>query len=207
MSGMDGREYLNQIAAANRPVGKTSGNIMSSKFFKFGLIAVGALVLIIILGTILGGGKGGEKNQSIELYLHIKNTNEMVQKYQPNIKSSELRSNSASLSVILTDVYKKIESYLTEKYDFKEKDIKGKVADEAESKKEELDEELFEAKINGTLDRVFAYDIAYEISMLMSEETKLLKSAKDETLKEALTSNYNSLENLYSKFNDFSETK
>ena len=207
MSGMDGQEYLNQIAAANRPVKKTSNGIMSSKFFKFGLIAAGALVVIIIIGMILGGGKGGEKNQSIELYLHINNTNEMIQKYQPNVKSSDLRSSSASLSGILTDVNKKIESYLTEKYNFKEKDVKEKVADEAESKKEELDDELFEAKINGTLDRVYAYNMAYEISIIMSEESKLLKSVKDETLKEALTSNYNSLENLYSKFNDFSETK
>ena len=204
---MDGQEYLNQISAKNRPLAKSGNSFLSSKFFKIGLIGVVALILIIILGSILGSGKGGEKNLSIDLYLHINNTNEIVKKYQSNIKSSELRSDAASLSGILSDINSKIEGYLTEKYNFKVKDIEKKKVEEAKQQMDALDSELFEAKINGILDRIFAHKIAYEISMIMSEEAKLLNSTRNDEYHAVVEENYNSLKNLYDKFNDFSEAK
>ena len=204
---MDGQEYLNQISAANRPLTQKSHGFLSSKFFKVGLIGVVALILIIILGSILGSGKGGEKNLSIGLYLHISNTNELIKKYQSDIKSSDLRSNAASLSGILSDVNSKVESYLTEKYKFKAKDIEKKTVEEAKLEMDALDSELFNAKINGILDRIFAHKIAYEVSMIMSEEAKLLNAVKNEDYRAVIEENYNSLKNLYDKFNDFSEAK
>ncbi len=204
---MDGQEYLNQISAKNRPLAKSGNSFLSSKFFKIGLIGVVALILIIILGSILGSGKGGEKNLSIDLYLHINNTNEIVKKYQSNIKSSGLRSNAASLSSVLSGVNSKIDGYLTEQYSFKAKDIEKKKEEEAKQQMEALDSELFEAKINGILDRIFAHKIAYEISMIMSEETKLLNSTKNDEYHAVVEENYNSLKNLYDIFNDFSEAK
>ena len=204
---MDGQEYLNQISAANRPLAQKSHGFLSSKFFKVGLIGIVALILIIILGSILGSGKGGEKNLSISLYLHISNTNELIKKYQSDIKSSDLRSNAASLSGILSDVNSKVESYLTEKYKFKAKDIEKKTVEEAKLEMDALDSELFNAKINGILDRIFAHKIAYEVSMIMSEEAKLLNAVKNEDYRAVIEENYNSLKNLYDKFNDFSEAK
>ena len=70
-----------------------------------------------------------------------------------------------------------------------------------------MESELFEAKINGILDRIYAHKMAYEVSMFLSEESDLMNLTKNEALKEALSSSYNSLENLYNSFNDFSETK
>ena len=49
--------------------------------------------------------------------------------------------------------------------------------------------------------------MAYEISLMANSEAQLLKSTNNDTLKEMLTTSYNSLDNLYDKFNDFSETK
>ena len=49
--------------------------------------------------------------------------------------------------------------------------------------------------------------MAYEITLLLSEEKKLIEVSKNEALDEALTTSYKSLENLYPKFNEFSETK
>ena len=67
--------------------------------------------------------------------------------------------------------------------------------------------ELFEAKINGLLDRVFAHKMALEIYSVMSDEAGIANSSSDEALKSVLSSSYDSLNNLYPKFNDFSETK
>lgn len=205
---MDGQEYLNQISASNRPVkqSKASG-ILSSKFFLVGGIGLVVLILIIIIGSILGGGKGGEKNNSFRLMLHITNTNKIVEAYQPEIKSSSLRASSASLKIVLADTESKLNNYLVEKYKFKEKNVDKDIMEQATTAKDGLEAELFEAKINGVLDRVFAHKMAYEISTLMAEESKVLKATKNSTLTEMLKQSYDSLENLYDKFNDFSEAK
>lgn len=204
---MEGQEYLNQISAMNRPVKKSGGGILTSRFFIVGAVGVIGLILIIILGAILSGGKGGEKNLSYALKLHLTNTASVIQTYQPNVKSSDLRSSSASLYSILTNTDRELTNYLTEKYNFKEKDVDGKLVEEATLEKDGLEAELFEAKINGILDRIYAHKMSYEVSVLMSEEAKLINSSKNDALKELLTTSYSSLENLLTKFSEFSETK
>ena len=204
---MDGQEYLNQISATNRPLAKTKGKggILSSKFVLVGLIGLAVLVVIIIIGALLGGGKGGEKNLGSALILHIKNTTGEVQKFQPDIKSSELRSYSASLAGVLNDTKNKLSSYMTEQHDFNENKVDKKLIAAADTAKDELDTELFEAKINGILDRIFAHKMAYEITLIMTEETQLDKSTKSDSLKETISTSLGSLEKLYDSFNNFSE--
>jgi hypothetical protein len=89
----------------------------------------------------------------------------------------------------------------------KPKDANENIAEEETLAKDDLVNELFEAKINGNLDRIYAHKMAYEISLITSREIQLYKSTNNESLKEILDTSYNSLSNLYDKFNDFSETK
>ena len=189
---MDGQQYLQQISESTRPASKASqksgvSGILSSKIFVIGAIGLGLLIVIIIIGAILGSNKGGE--------------------YQQYVKSSGLRSNSASLNGVLTNTSRDLTSYLEAKYDFKDKDISDAMEEEATLAKDELSNELFEAKINGILDRIYAHKMAYEISLFTAEEAQLMKESKDEALTELLNTSYESLNNLYDKFNDFSETK
>lgn len=210
---MDGQQYLNQISEANRPKAKAGGKkggvsgILSSKFFLIGAIGLGLLIVIVIIGAVLGSNKGGAKSLSYDLKLHLDNTAEVVKEYQPDVKSSALRSSSASLYGVLTNTSRDLTSYLEGKYNFKDKDISKNVVEEAEEAKDGLANELFEAKINGILDRIFAHKMAYEISLLTAEEAQLIKASSDEALTELLNTSYESLSNLYDKFNDFSETK
>lgn len=205
---MEGQEYLNQISASNRPVKKSKvSSLLSSKLFLGGLAALVALIIIIIIGSILSGNKGGEKNNCYRLYLHLAATAEVIEDYQNDIKSSDLRANAASLKGVLTNTNKDLTGYLTEKYEFKEKDIDKNFIAEANTSKDGLEAELFEAKINGNLDRIFAHKMAYEISLIATEENQVLRSANNDTLKELLTKSYGSLDSLYNSFNDFSETK
>ena len=203
---MDGQEYLDQISATVRPV-KQSRGILSSKFFWVGIIGVVLLIVMALLGSVLGGGGGGEKSLVIALKLHLDNTSEVIQEYQSNVKSSNLRSSSASLYSILSNTNRDVTNYLTNKYKFKDKDISKNVAEEAQLERDGLEADLFEAKINGNLDRIYAHKMAYEVALIMSEEAKIVNSTKSDDIKSALTSSYNSLENLYSNFDDFSETK
>ena len=97
---------------------------------------------------------------------------------------------------------------MTQEYKVKApKDVNKKVTEKASADNEALEDELFKAKINGVLDRVFANKMAYEISLFMAEEDNLYKITKDDSLKEALDKSRNSLENLYDAFDNFSETQ
>ena len=203
---MDGQEYLNQISMQNRPVKKSGvSKLLSSKIFLVSMIGVVLLILIIIVGSILGGGKGGDKNLSFALKLHLDNTEEVIQDYQPNVKSSDLRSSSASLYSVLSNTNRELTDYITEKYNYKESDVSESIVSDAELARDELETGLFNAKIGGTLDRTYALKMAYEISLIKSEEAKIINSTKNSDLAGILTTSYNSLENLYNKFNDFSE--
>ena len=139
--------------------------------------------------------------------LHLDGTSEVIQEYQQYVKSSILRSNSASLSGVLTNSSKELTDYLVDRYGFKDKDIDKKKVEAATAEKDEFANDLFEAKINGILDRIYAHKMAYEISLLTAEEARLMNTTNNETLKELLNTSYESLNNLYDKFNDFSETK
>lgn len=205
---MEGQEYLNQISAAARPAKESkTKKILSSKLFIFGVVALVLFILMAIIGAVLGGNKDNEKNLDYRLKLHLDNTAEVIQEYQTNIKSSDLRSSSSSLNSILTGTSQQLTTYLTEKYAFKESNIDEKIVEQANLEKDGLKSELFEAKINGILDRIYAHKMAYEISVLMSEESKLMDMTKNETLDNLLKTSYDSLNVLYEKFNDFSETK
>ena len=210
---MNGQDYLDQIAATARPEAPKTNNskiakLWSNRFFKVGLIGVAGLILIMILGMILGSGPAKPKEQSLRLILHLDNTTELISKYQPDVKSSNLRSSSASLAGVLSNTSRELTAYAEENYDYKNtRDINEKWVEQAKLEMDGLDSELFEAKINGLLDRIYAHKMAYEISAIKSEESSLYEAAGDNTLKTLLKTSYDSLENLYSKFNDFSETK
>ena len=206
---MDGQQYLNQISESEKAVKKARGkkNIFSSKFFILGMIALGILLLTVILGAVLGGGKKSEKALSYDLKLHLDNTAEVIKTYQNDIKSSELRSESASLYGVLSNTSKELTDYLVEKYNFKDKSISKEKIEEATLVKDALSNELFEAKINGILDRIFAHKMAYEITIIQTEEARLVDATNNERLQELLGESDESLTILYEKFSNFSEAK
>ena len=204
---MDRQGYLNQISTQNRPVKKTKSGIFSSKFFWVGVGGIGALIVIIIIGSLLSSGRTSGKDKLFSLILHINNTTALIEEYQPNVKSSSLRSHSASLYGVLTNTSKKLTDFATEKYDFKEKDVKKDIVEEETAAKDALGTGLFEAKINGILDRIYASKMAYEILLITNSESQTMKSMNNETLNDILDESYSSLDTLYNEFNEFSETK
>ena len=205
---MDGQEYLNQISANNRPVKKSKfGGLMSSKIMLFGLISVVALIVIIVIGSLIGGSKKDIKSLGLDLFFHINSTAEIIGTYQNDIKSSDLRASASSLGGILNNTSKDLDGYLAEKYKIKTKNAEKTMSKTIADNKQALNDELFEAKINGVLDRIFANKMSYEISLIAAEESKVINSTGDSILKDLLTKSYSSLENLYSNFNDFSEAK
>lgn len=212
---MENQEYLNQIAASSAPVKKPDGgglsdkilSIIKSKYFLIGMIGLVGLIVIMIVASLLTPKKVDTRAEIIKLRLHSDNTIEVMDTYQPEVKSSILRSYSASLKSSLASLSSDLENYLTTKYGKKDTKADKTLVSEANTIKDGLSNELFEAKITGVLDRIYAHKMAYEITKLMNEEAVVNALAKDDTLTAALDQSYNSLEKLYDDFNNFSETK
>lgn len=206
---MDNQEYLNQISTQVAPAKSSSGigGILKSKFVLVGVIGVVGLILLAILGMVLSSGKTDMKTNLLRLGLHADYTIELIDKYQPNIKSSNLRSSGASLKTILLSTSSEVANYMTDKYGENSDKSSKDLEEQMKTEQDELDSDLFEAKINGILDRVFAYKMAFEITQFENEETAIYNSAKDDELKSILDHSYDSLKILYNEFNDFSEGK
>lgn len=203
---MDSQDYLDQISKSVRPVKpprKGLMGILTSKYFMWGGIAVGLLIVIMIFGSMLGG-KESLSDKVINLKLHMDSTNEVVSQYQPIVKSSQLRSLSASLRGILANTSSQLNTFIIQTYG--DKAVKETMVEAAALTRDGLMNELFESKINGYLDRMYAHKITLEVYSFMSEEAGIINATSDEALKSLLTSSQNSLNNLYTQFNDFSET-
>lgn len=204
---MDGKEYLNQIASTVRPEKKSRAGFMSSPIFKVAIGGILAFSIIAIVGAVLTGGKANLKDQCVGLKLQLDNALSVISSYQSDLKSSDLRSSSASLRGVLSNTNRDLTEYITQKYEYKAGKEKTDLVEEAKSHKDEMESDLFNAKINGTLDRIYALKMAYEISLVMTKETTIYNATSDSTLKEILNTSYDSLNTLYSGFNDFSEAK
>ena len=200
---MDGQEYLNQISASVRPEKKSKLSFLNSTIFKLIAGAVAAFILIAIIGGILSSGKTGAKDQAIELKLNIDSTLEVISEFQPSIKSSDLRSSSASLYSVLSNTSRDLTTYVTKNYEYKPKNYDKKFADDVALERDGLESALFEAKINGVLDQVYANKLAYVISLIYTKELNLKKATSKEDLQAILDSSINSLSTLYDKFDDF----
>ena len=207
---MDKQEYLNQISASVRPAKpqKTGlSGILSSTIFKVAMAGGLGVILLAIIGSLLGGGKSSVKEELQELDLYVGSTMSAISDYQPNLKSSALRSYSASLYSVLSNTSRDVNNYLVGAYGEREAAPSKTMTEDEKLHLDGLESELFSAKINGILDRIYAHKMAYEISMIMSREGSVYERVSDASLKTAIETSYNSLNNLYSEFDGFSETK
>ncbi len=187
---MDNQAYLDQIAASNRPLKSSKlSNFLASNVFKLVAIGVGILVLIIVAANIVGGAKEKRIQEVVDFKAHLENLTESIEEYQGLVKSSSLRSQSASLSTIIGTITTATSDYIDKTYP----NEKIEPSKKETSRAEERDSELFDAKINGLLDRTYARKLVYEISVIMATESKLIKSAKDNSFKEELRDSMNSL--------------
>lgn len=207
---MDSQDYLDQISREAKPKARPKNgfaNFLKSGYFKWGSIATGVLLVIILLGAILGNRGESVQDKCVKLKFRLDQTNTVITEYQQFVKSSSLRSLSASLKGAFTNTSSQLLNFLSSAYGFEENKVDDAIIEEAELNADELSSEMFEAKINGLLDRTYAHKMALEIYSVMSEEAGIYNSTDQAALKEILQSSRDSLNNLYTQFNDFSETK
>lgn len=208
---MNNKEYLEQISASNRQT-KKSGTIsifgfdISPKLLAFIVGGLVAAILIIIIGSIAGGGsKNSERDLVDRIYQRSINLSSVISDFNKRVKSSELRSMSTSLNAILTETTYNLTSILENDFGAKRADTpeKESIATEETERKELLEKDLETGRLKGQLDRVFASDFAYEIAMLRSLESEASAKTDKENLKSFLETSSSNLEKLYNQFNNF----
>lgn len=210
---MDGQDYLTQISMDDtRPKKRQSssggglgidfGKILHSKVFLGVVIGFVVLILVMIVMTVISGGKEDMPTMVTNLQSEVDETTEMIRKYQDRVKSSTVRSNGASLYSVLSGTSLGLKGYIEAAYPDKKEPTEKELA-KLEESKAALDEELFAAKITGKLDWTFSQKMAEQIANILEMEDKVMKQAKDEELKQIITSNYDSLVNLYNAFDNY----
>ncbi len=208
---MDNQEYLNQISTTSRPINakkNKTGKWYTSKFFIIGVVFVVALIVLAIIGALIRGGTEGNKSRVYALNAHISYDMDVINQYQGLVKSSILRSDSASLYNVLSNTSRDLAIYTESAYgeDDPSRVLSESKTNDLELARDGLLAELFDAKINGTLDIIYARKLVLEISLLMSEEQQIYNNTSNEDLINMLQLSYNSLKNLYDKINGFSES-
>ncbi len=206
---MNNKEYLDQISSNNRQVKQNSGFLgfnISPRLAKIVIGAFIAAILIIIIGSIVGlsGNSSSEKDYLGRIYLRTNNLMDAIATYNKSVKSSELRSMGTSLNAVLAETSYSVSSILDSEYDVSpSKAVSDRITEEEEADKTALNDSLEDARISGRLDRVFAHNFTYAISMLSNLEADAIKKAKKDSTATTLSSSKANLDQLYTQFDEF----
>ena len=210
---MNNKDYLDKIASEARPLTASAPGFLGSalhlsmKQLKIIGIAIAAIFLVLIIAMIASSGnKNTERDYVDTAYLRTKDLSKVIDDYRTKIRSSELRSMAMSLKSVLLETNYALSSTLTNNFEAKNPDTpeKESTATDETAIIGELTASLEEARLNALLDRVFAREYTYQISLLISLETDIINRTKIDLLKSSLTSSRSNLETLHEQFDNFS---
>ena len=184
---MDNLEYLNSITPSS-VAAKTSHNFSLKKLF----LILGAIFLAIIAFVIINSALTPDDSSAIsDLNSRSTALAEVASSYQPSLRSTSLRAASASARTVLSSISSSLTDYSEknpERYD-----------------SSSLDSTLEHSKLNGYLDRTFAREFSYELSLLITDLTSLAEKTADPALREFLVSSADSLRVVLPSFENYSE--
>lgn len=210
---MNNKDYLDKIASEARPLTASAPGFLGSalhlsmKQLKIIGIAIAVIFLVLIIAMIASSGnKNTERDYVDTAYLRTKDLSKVIDDYRTKIRSSELRSMAMSLKSVLLETNYALSSTLTNNFGAKSPDTpeKESTATDETAIIGELTASLEEARLNALLDRVFAREYTYQISLLISLETDIINRTKIDLLKSSLTSSRSNLETLHEQFDNFS---
>lgn len=209
---MNNKDYLDKIASENRPLTARAPGFLGKKLnlsmtqLKIIGGAAGAIILVFIIAMIAtSGDKHPERKYVDQAYLRSEGLAKVIDENRKLIRSSKLRSLAMSLNAILSELSYTLSTSIVE--DFGAKSIsevnKKPVAAKEDEAMDELRDTLEVARLNAVLDRVFAREFTYQISLLMSSETDIINHTKKEPLRSNIEASRDNLEALHEEFDNF----
>lgn len=190
-----GVDYLNQIAP-QKP---------ASKWLKPGpqlFLMIGAVLVIfvIILSIVLGIISANTRKPLQQLSARLSATATVVDDWQKEIKSSQLRSLNSNLKLYLTNINRDIAAPMKQSG----VDV-AKLSDSIlqEESTDRLNQRLEDARLNGIFDRVYAREMAYRLDTILALMRQINSSTGNDSLKQFLSDSYDSLQPAQESFAEF----
>ena len=204
---MDNFAYLNEISASNRPVKNPATAPKSLKTATIvKIVAAGAVLffLLMAVGALVGNLKGKTDSLLKQLYLRTTNMSTIMEDYNRDLKSSDLRSLAASLAGTLTNATNQLAGVMGAE------DPEDAAPDAATTEEEtavlnELNTSLTNARLNGILDRAYANLVGLQVSLIMSMISELEARTDDAELLKVLSTYRGNLEVLHQGFEAYDD--
>lgn len=204
---MDNFAYLNEISASNRPVKNPAvapKSLKTATIVK--IVAAGAVLffLLMAVGALVGNLKGKTDSLLKQLYLRTTNMSTIMEDYNRDLKSSDLRSLAASLAGTLTNATNQLAGVMGAE------DPEDAAPDTATTEEEtavlnELNTSLTNARLNGILDRAYANLVGLQVSLIMSMISELEARTDDAELLKVLSTYRGNLEVLHQGFEAYDD--
>lgn len=179
-------DYLNQIATP--PPKKTL-----NPFVLWGLIAGLLLVVVIVIIAISSGSKPSSSASLTGVATKLTKLQQLSERAQKNIQSSDLRSLNGSLTLVLTSANHDIaEPLKANKISIA--NTKNPTVQKINGYFDSLDTRLEDARLNAVYDRTYARELSYALKTLESDMSVLRNSTNSKSLMSVLADTNNNIE-------------
>ena len=193
------RDYLDQIAAQAQPP-KKAGFIPPKLAWGIG-IAVGITLILLIAVSVISGAQRGP---SQEVLVRLTTTQPIVDEAQDNLKSSQLRSLNGALSLYFTNTIRDSAEPFGA-IGVSQENLPSGVTSRQETAITELTTRLEDARLNAQFDRIYAQEMDYYLSTLLTDMQEAFNATNNESLRTFLSDSYDSLQPTQQAFADFNE--
>ena len=191
-------DYLNEIAPKQQPV-------QVNRFAVFGLIG-GVLLLAFAIVMMMVNSQPNYTKQAQSTLARIETLQAATKEQQSRLTENELSSMNTTLTTSLGSMGTELKSSL--------KDAKIKTELVGDAKKTEkaysdkLSKTLEDAYLTGSLDRVYAREMSYQLSILKSYLQKLkTASGNRKAIADYVATNSKTLDAATKSFSNFTSTK
>ena len=191
-------DYLNQIAPQPQKPGLNKNALI-------GVIALIAVVLAIVIGFLMfiSSSASGPKTSMMTLAARLQAIQEVSDKAQKNIKSSQLRSVNSNLKILLTDANRDIAApLLAEKIDVAKLD-KAIVAKE---KADEMTATLEDARLNAAFDDTYAREMSFKLKTISLLMQQIYDQSNSKTMQDFLMETDDNLSPIQEQLDEFNST-
>ncbi len=190
--------YLDQIAAPG-PQKTISPRLL--------WIAIGALLLIVIVGflAIINSGGKSQPEKMTEFVYRVQALEKLTDTSRSNVQSSQLQALNASLNTILTGIDQQSADSLAI-YGIKKLSPAPKTAP-ITVEYTDLADKLQDAELNVIFDRTYAREMAYQLGIMQSEMKAIYDHSNNKTIKDYLVKSSDNLSPLQKEFASFNDSE
>jgi hypothetical protein len=189
--------YLDSIAPA-----PPSAKFLSGSFGKFFFILLGVFVLAV---SLIIAFSGKDKTADLQqIAVRLDNFSKTTKATQVNLKSNNLSATNTNFQIWITNAQVEAESLLG-KGGVKKTDYDKKMIASEKKITEDLDAKFEDARLNATLNRVYASTMAVETEKLINLFNTMAKKSGSSAIRDyakSASSNLTPIQKSFDSFND-----